>query len=536
VFSKQDDSIGVCIKIPNRVIPVIFVPGVMGTNLMQKKPTQDEVSVPIWVMNDSSKLDGLLIAKNWGPKDAKERKILLNPQTTEVYDGGTLPSGAAPGFIHTGATQTEKDAELRRRGWGEVAEKSYGKWLTWLETQLNNPEYYRTGVPPELLRHLVACPPGVEPLTKAEGSLAYRYQFPVHVVGYNWLQSNADSANRLQKKIIEFMNYYNTKINGHTCEKVILVTHSMGGLVARYYTEVLKQSDKVLGVVHGVMPDIGSATAYKRVKAGTEGDGVVGTITSYVLGHNAAEMTAVFAQSPGPLQLLPSPAYGNGWLKIKDGKHYEALPIKGDPYGEIYTVRSKWWGLIDDKLINPMDKKKLTIDKDWRAFVDLMNDDVKKFHNNIANHYHPNTYAFYGDDKAHKTWGEVVWQRISSPALLIPQKSFDSLDNASDSALNFDSGQGYIELRGKSDGRQIQASFEIGKANENGDGTVPAHSGRAPQGRSGVKLCIGYPGVDHEGAYKKEPQRLFALWALTKVLQNVKGTPLDYPSATECKA
>jgi pimeloyl-ACP methyl ester carboxylesterase len=315
---------------------------------------------------------------------------------------------------------------------------------------------------------------------------------------------------------------------GLVCQNVILVTHSMGGLVARYCTEILlrelKQQDKVLGVVHGVMPTTGAATAYKRVKAGTEG------MTGIALGADAADMTAVFAQAPGPLQLLPSAEYGNGWLKIKDGTHTESLPAQKDPYSEIYTVRGKWWGLINDKLINPFDEKKQTLDKDWKAFEKLINKPVRKFHGEIAHRYHPNTYAFYGDDKAHSTWGDVVWERKSLPTL-VPEKSFTSLDNTKESALYFDSGTGHIELRGKSAGRLVQANFDIKEALENGDGTVPVRSGKASQGK--VRVCIGYPGVDHEGAYKNEAQRLFTLWSIVKIAQHVKP-PLRYEIDGAC--
>jgi hypothetical protein len=65
-------------------------------------------------------------------------------------------------------------------------------------------------------------------------------------------------------------------------------------------------------------------------------------------------------------------------------------------------------------------------------------------------------------------------------------------------------------------------------AGENGDGTVPIRSGRAPAGQTGVQVCVAYPGVEHEGAYKERPQQLFALWAVTRIVANVKGTSLEY--------
>ncbi|MCQ8801119.1 GPI inositol-deacylase, partial [Escherichia coli] len=57
------------------------------------------------------------------------------------------------------------------------------------------------------------------------------YQFPVHVVGYNWLGSNRLSAKRLSEEVEKIIKRYQEQ--KMKCHKVILVTHSMGGLVAR---------------------------------------------------------------------------------------------------------------------------------------------------------------------------------------------------------------------------------------------------------------------------------------------------------------
>lgn len=550
VTSQPDDSIAACGMVPNRVIPVIFVPGVMGSNLMATSgPDTGQV---LWVMNGGATGKGAA-AWNWVGANAVDRQRKLNPHVTGVYRNGNLPEGAIPrGVFQTYPEPTPKEieAELIRRGWGEVAQMSYGPWLKWLEDALNDSDYTKTGLAhsktqlrPRLMKERVAQAAGIDPLSFDEVALSYRYHFPVHAVGYNWLQSNADSAERLHEKIEEFITNYTTQ--KYTCDKVILVTHSMGGLVARHYTEVLskdKKIDRVLGVVHGVMPAIGSATAYKRIKAGTEGKGFLGTIISYVLGSTAAEMTAVLAQSPGPLQLLPGKEYGNGWLKInesprfnvqlgtKKGEQFSSYPNKDDPYGEIYTVRNKWWGLIDDKLINPVDEKKLTIDKDWDEFSRVIVRQVRTFHEAITEKYHPNTYAFYGDDKAYSTWGDVVWEGKAFSSVYRPSH----LTQPQDLQVRRDSGQGEKDLSSGSLKSPNFATFTLQAAKENGDGTVPIRSGGAPSGQ--VKVCVPYPGVDHEGAYKNEPQRLFALWAIVKIAQNVKATPLDYAYLAERKA
>ena len=72
-------------------------------------------------------------------------------------------------------------------------------------------------------------------------------------------------------------------------------------------------------------------------------------------------------------------------------------------------------------------------------------------------------------------------------------------------------------------------NFVLQEAGENGDGTVPRRSGMEPTGRDGVQVCVPYQGIDHDGAYKNEPQQLFALWAITKIAFSVRHTSMAYP-------
>ncbi|MCG5074929.1 esterase/lipase family protein [Paraburkholderia tagetis] len=502
ITSPPDNSTAVCYMVPQRIIPVVFVPGVMGTNLARKNANPPE---PVWL------LDGPGTALPWAKQGAATRKRVLNPGTTEVFRRGKISSGTA---------QTED--ELRRRGWGEVAYMSYGEWLAWLENALDDvheaTDYGRKGLR-ESLCHIVT--PGLEKLVFDEVALSYKYQFPVHAVGYNWLQSNAVSAERLKTRIDEITAWYREKFHWQ-CDKVILVTHSMGGLVARYYSEVLGMRDKVLGIVHGVMPATGAAAAYKRMKAGTEGTGISGVLAALAVGPNASTMTAVVGNAPGPLQLLPSRDYGMGWLMIRDGERFVALP-ESDPYSEIYTVRGTWWGLCDDLLLDPLDIGKKTVDQDWRNFERLIRNKVRKFHDAISGKYHANTYVFYGDDEKHQAYGNVMWTQHTPPLLRGGVPAIADL----------------LGKRGKDDpasgGRLIAitqnettmvSTFVLGDADEHGDGTVPVRSGRAPGQR--VRACVAFAGIDHEGAYKDDATRRFTLHAITRIAQSVKGTALDY--------
>ncbi len=496
--SAPDDSTAVCYMHPDRVIPVIVVPGVMGTNLANLKDD------PVWLVDNSSSLVG------WAVKTPTDRKNILDPSATKVSNKGSIPTGTAL-----------SETELRGRGWGTVSKMFYGEFLVWLENALNDcnaaADYGRNGLRALLMQEVVA--PNLGKLSHTEVSLSYKYRLPVHAVGYNWLQSNAESAKWLGDQIDEIITDY--KKRGR-CEKVILVTHSMGGLVSRYCAEVIPgYREKILGIVHGVMPATGSATAYRRVKAGTEpGGNITSYGTSLILGNMSSKVMPVFAQSPGPLQLLPSPEYGQGWLQIRDGERFFALPLRGDPYGEIYTKRGAWWSLVDQCLMDP--DKSTDPEQSWLNYKKLITEQVATFHRAISGKYHPQTYAFWGDDKEHKTWGEVVWKRTQASSLW----NSDAYD-VRNKPINTDSLMGTIDVvAGNLGPIDVHKTFELQAAGENGDGTVPVRSGAAPAHYA--RAAVGYTGVDHGSAYTKLPQQKFALWGIVKILQKVAGTTLEY--------
>ncbi|WP_338328101.1 lipase/acyltransferase domain-containing protein [Rosenbergiella nectarea] len=202
-------------------------------------------------------------------------------------------------------------------------------------------------------------------LTEKEASHFLNFLYPLHVFGYNWLEENAVSAGKLVEYIDKTLRSYRSQSgHGHglAIEKVILVTHSMGGLVARYAmnppddAEFEGCQDKVLGVVHGVIPDLGSPAAYRRMKVGGKQEGLAGI----VMGKSAEELMPVLVRAPAALQLLPAPnyisnAYGIGWLSVEKGNADSSdlvLPQKGDPFGEIYLNKTLWWRLYESDIID----------------------------------------------------------------------------------------------------------------------------------------------------------------------------------------
>ena len=74
---------------------------------------------------------------------------------------------------------------------------------------------------------------------------------------YNWLQSNRLSARDMIARIDQVILPYYAK-RGVRAKKMVLVTHSMGGLVSRAISR-LENYGNLLGISHGVMPATGAA-------------------------------------------------------------------------------------------------------------------------------------------------------------------------------------------------------------------------------------------------------------------------------------
>ncbi|MES2316881.1 MAG: hypothetical protein V4631_05250 [Pseudomonadota bacterium] len=510
-MTAPNDSVAVINMVSDRLIPIVFVPGVMGTNL---RGIGDAKGIN-WRLDTGASMVG------WLNRDEDERKKFLTPATMRVDDGGALPKGT-----------TLPDAEMKRRGWGEVGAVSYTEFLVWLEHAFSDFTDPKNGVRHELIGQALGAAKGETALSKDDVALSYKYRFPVHACGYNWLDDNAVSAERLKKRINQIIKYYQEK--RYKCENVIIVTHSMGGLVARHCTENLGMSNIVLGVVHGVMPATGAAAVYRRLQAGTEGD----KLPSWVLGEDAGEMTAVLAGAPGPMQLLPTPQYGNEWLRIREtvaGKLHEITLPKSNPYSEVYLVRGKWWSMVSDRLINPLlddgaDDYKKQLDGEWKKYAEMMILVVEPFHKALQDKYHCNTHAFYGSHADNKSFGNVTWQAKDDFELLGRGKRRADIINGERTALSEIKETRTVESKLFDTGLKssIEQVYTISKPEEPGDGTVPHRSGVAPIKHASVKSMLRVK-AGHEPAYRESmPARRFTLRAIVQIAREVENTSLVY--------
>jgi hypothetical protein len=525
-----------CLTTPDLVVPVLFVPGIMGTRLKIKNQPKGLAWCP-----PESTLDGIVLVLRHLAKSAAERQKVLDPNNTEVDDNGPAypdESSKALLAIAPGATDAER---AKWRGWGQLYGKSYAEILSLLERSLAlvfdpaslgkqlTPTWKTLVMDRQDAAKLGAQKPFM-PLEENHLRDAADVLYPVHGVGYNWLRSNKESGERLAQEIERITAHYRSK--GKTCEKVIIVTHSMGGLVARACAQIPGIADRILGIVHGVMPAIGAPATYKRIRAGFEG------VEQVLLGRNAAECTAIMANAPGPLELLPTAQYKTQsdkgtrhWLRASYTKmnmqglaeEVETLLGDGDPYADIYLNNSEsWWKLIKEDLIDPAGKKEREgARRDGKEIVeeDNLHSDFNKFktnmraaselHDLIEEKYHLYTYAYYAADREKLAWNEIHWKSEATVN--------GDLKNA---LLKDDDFNGTISLSFK---EKDKYQFEIQKAKGPGDGTVPAESGFAPTPYA-VQIFRhegkekGHESYDHQNSYKAKIAQAVTLYSIIKIV------------------
>jgi pimeloyl-ACP methyl ester carboxylesterase len=566
---------------PEKVIPVILVPGTMGSNLKLKtlpegfaKKRYTEKVKAAWRIPPVKRTTTGWGDKAWAPDDAvtfmlqryyplvaHERRRLLDPANTEVDDRAEVdPKYALKGFTFESTADGKQKKEraeqrqrgflleMKRRGWSGVFQSCYVPLLAFLEYNLNRMFYFDalndfwdttmiSGSQAADKRWSVIK--GAKALAEEDVKKAARYWYPVHAVGYNWIQSNKDSAQYLLRKIKKITDRF--KAMGYECDKVILVTHSMGGLVARAAAHpklgenVEGAADMILGVIHGVMPTHGAATAYRRCHAGFEGAafGTDMNVAARILGKDGPEVSAIFSGSPGALELLPNKLYGTGWLKIKDqhGELVKALP-EADPYKEIYEQKDVWWRLMNPAWVDPApglgpEER----DDTWDRYLITL-DKASAFHQKLSASHHPHTFVQYSADPKFPASGTVTWStpRRAKPMQrrpLIPglrrEDSGHNIEGVQDiptvdvgilASKDFEE-DGFGDVTLKDVQRKTPTGLftkplpmSLAQPSDPGDGTVPELSAKGINDT--VEMVAAHnPGYDHQGAYE------------TKVLQEL---------------
>ncbi|NYH16283.1 esterase/lipase family protein [Paraburkholderia bryophila] len=582
------------------IIPVIFLPGVMGS-LLTDKVTGDELFF-------APNTDGMLGSVGALPaliglwfKSASSRETQFDPTQAAVTPLGPINVGKHD--KDDTAEQFVDEKEARRRGWGSVHRTSYHPVLAWLEEQLNQPmklskphgawvDTDSTGEKWTLKPVIDTDPADYGAFGKGEkitlDSVEFKrfskYRYRVYAIGYNWLQSNADSG----QQVVEGSDYYDPKTkkttrlmgikeicNENDSGKAIILTHSMGGLVARMAIAMHDAGGWMHGVFHNVQPATGAPVAAKRFRTGGGNEGGINSfVNGSLVGRDAGEFIAVIANAPGPLELIPMPDYDNGeawWVFSRiNGEVVMKLPKTGNAYKEIYT-NSKWYGLLPDPtFLDPAGVVKQRLDKRSQGKTVLENfhetiKDVVKKQNDITDVYHGNTYVAYNGNGALKqkpqadaatksddsckpgiekglplekllTWGKVFWTGNVPSGITEEELRTATLLNDSHTG----------NLRVYLESRNLTIEFEVQKVPKlpigadapdpdkngiiQGDATVPAWSADAQarglrpgvKGNSskGVQTAFVQAGYDHQGSYNHPWTRWALLYSVVQIAQD----------------
>jgi pimeloyl-ACP methyl ester carboxylesterase len=513
---KEHKTRGAIAVPPEKVIPIIVIAGIMGSNLRAKLQPQEldnrnralNPGVAAW-RPPNGRWNGYKEAGKWEDRDSVTRQLILQPSTLEVDPGGDV---AAP--------DTLTEEIVRQRGWGEIHQDSYGELLKDLQAEMNSIMKITKGKREISSRWSeingwqrekwgTVSIGDASVLNEKELVKAAGYQYPVYGFGYNWLLSNNESAEALKKRILTIIEEWKEK--KCKCDSVLLVTHSMGGLVARACS--LMARERILGVIHAVMPALGAPVCYRRLACGTESssptnDSVANLKAKYfsvIAGNTPQLATPVLATSPGPLELLPNQLYPRPWL-YADYTIGSAAPEKilllppGNPY-DLYRDKVSWYRPINLRFADPA----RLYGGDISRKVDKAIDAAERFHLNLSDHYHPNSFAFYADDEKKLSFGAFHWvAEAQAPIRAASLERGTLVLTSNDGARKV--GVDYREFR-----------FSASQQDVNGDGTVPFVSGRAPEGK--IRQLFRTTGYDHQGCFGNKNLLNLTLHLLAKLVQ-----------------
>ncbi|WP_313706535.1 hypothetical protein [Massilia sp.] len=584
---------------PGKVIPVIFLPGVMGSNLRMSKKRQNQKELdrtdnrawrPDDLMTFSGQKDVL-----WGSgmgnwfKNATpaQRQLVFDPNETEVEyyhytenssrfdpDGketlvadarhqnvpdslAPIPPliGSLPSFNNKRAkSPTASPAQVARwRGWSEVLfAGSYGEMLQTAEYFLNNmllpkqlnpcwqqnPTNPISGKPMDRLGwkygHISGLLLGDPKDLGANAGVAINESdirtiskcwYPVHAMGYNFLQSNGKSATVIAKRIRGLVKGYQER--GFKCDEVIIVTHSMGGLVARavlhpdYGNMLNDKTIKVLGIYHNVMPTVGAGSAYKRMRFGFQDKaGKLAQIGAKVIAINGEHATAILANTPAPLEMLPGAVYGKDWLKVIDasGKALRSWPRNDETSLDSIYLQSDdaWWRLVNPKWVNPANIQKALGGGLENVRIRLKK--AAKFLQSIETTFHPtNCYASFGASHERVTYGEVVfktqdflWQPGKNRKPLPPPETWKLLADDAKGKLTVQAGDQKLFLL-------------LQPPNAAGDETVPSE--RSAQLINGTLFVHGETkgeSYEHQASYSDPKVLASMLYSIVQIAKTAK--------------
>lgn len=280
-----------------RFLPIIFLPGVMGSRLADPR-TGD----PVWNPCGSGFIlrgDGHLRSPRRYAAD--HRRLAQMSDELAVASADTYP----------GSDPEERAIIESVDGYYGLIPEFYGSMLFSLASDL------------------------VEELSP-------RVQPKVYCCGYDWRRDNAQAAMLLSRTVDRALRETGER-------KVIILAHSMGGLVSRYYARVLGGEEKIHKLILLASPTLGAIEAYTALKSGATGlylDDFRAHIDSWSAAGRAFEgvdwtspldIGTAIAEAAG--EVVASNPSRRGWLHTRVDVSSGAAWAKGI-FGEVYVTMS----------------------------------------------------------------------------------------------------------------------------------------------------------------------------------------------------
>lgn len=479
-------------------LPVILVPGIMGSRL---KIYLSNNNVVLW--NPDSKIS---IANNIGRKTARQKREILNPvnktefprdidislmqMTTVAPPRFGVPSYQELGF-GGGAIDAETKDEfeskicdhLISKGWNEVVWDYYGKFLVTLQEHSHS----------------------------FQGA-----DFPVYAVGYDWRGSNAKSAQRLHERIQDVTEKENA-------DQVVIITHSMGGLVARSYVDQYGE-DLVQGVIHISQPTHGAPLLYRRLRVGAltqEQQALLGSYGGLLGGWDKFIWSVLIeGEQTDPESAATIVGVMNGALELLPTSSYRMERTEQVPYSS-WLSWPEWWAdgeqpPKDVSSLYQQSTNRLGIippDFEFREDLEQRISEAVSFQEEIDETFHTNTYWICSDGI-----NTDVAVRIEPL-----QKKEMMIENRYGTGVEVKRVEPY-------EGPENSKSHDFGDQGlrvihyfpEQGDGTVPLDSQLGFEMKSGVhepedKKIKRMQGIEHSKICTYESVQ----WRVTEWIQNM---------------
>jgi len=526
------------------VVALVFIPGIMGTRLMNAK-SGDSVWDPAAGLGNHT--SGAAIAE----REAREAEMTAAESTDD--DGGweSLAKSFERRWVNTksGWDGVEEFGRryVRRKAYiyprvsdliwagpagrksllvGKSKDKStpvYDRNDELLEIDKGTDRYFEvyTSVPPAQVEdkrergwgevHWDSYGGFLNHLEKnAADELELKKKYPglrvaTYAIGYNWMLSNEVAGERIKTRLAEIRKKIVADDEcgiGESDVKIIMITHSMGGYAARSAFELSGAESDVEAVIHGAMPTHGSPSTYKQLRAGQSG------AAKLVLGKNAADTTAILGFCQGGLELLPNQLYRTAedteeWLFVDtdDGDGGEVLDVG---YGlgmfDFYTQFDEWYSMVQPVLLAPELSKNNLNEGELKKYIQQFKVQVSKcsgFHNSLADEFHSTTSLVYSNSPDNKAFDRCVWVGDGKPDGEVDDWEVNSHENH---ALFF--GDGTVKLFGPED----KARFKREVQQRNNHHPNEAIAARVPRLNT-VAFTIAEEsapgdGTVHEGAGK----------------------------------